>query len=131
MSKSINLYNQLANHKLFNKTVNFNLQRIKLALKKLNHPERKLSNVIQVIGSDGKFSVLRALRFFIEGNNQTVSTHVSPSLVDIRERFWMGNRYLSYSEIKSTIKLIEKLKIPLTIYEVLTLVFLINASKKK
>ena len=73
MSKSINLYNQLANHKLFNKTVNFNLQRIKLALKKLNHPERKLSNVIQVIGSDGKFSVLRALRFFIEGNNQTVS----------------------------------------------------------
>ena len=69
MSKSINLYNQLANHKLFNKTVNFNLQRIKLALKKLNHPERKLSNVIQVIGSDGKFSVLRALRFFIEGNN--------------------------------------------------------------
>ena len=131
MSKSINLYNQLANHKLFNKTVNFNLQRIKLALKKLNHPERKLSNVIQVIGSDGKFSVLRALRFFIEGNNQTVSTHVSPSLVDIRERFWMGNRYLSYSEIKSTIKLIEKLKIPLTIYEVLTLVFLINASKRK
>ena len=131
MSQSINLYNQLANHKLFNKTVNFNLQRIKLALKKLNHPERKLSNVIQIIGSDGKFSVLRALRFFIEGNNQTVSTHVSPSLVDIRERFWMGNRYLFHSEIKSTIRLIEKLKIPLTIYEVLTLVFLINSSKRK
>ena len=37
----------VANHKLFNKTVNFNLQRIKLALKKLNHPERKLSNVIR------------------------------------------------------------------------------------
>ena len=130
MSQSINLYNQLAKHKLFNKTINFNLKRIQLALSKLNHPERKLYNVIQVIGSDGKFSVLRALRFFIEENKQTVSTHVSPSITDIRERFWMGDRYLTHQEIKKTIKTIEKLKIPLTIYEVLTLVFIINASNK-
>ena len=130
MSQSINLYNQLANHKLFNKTVNFNLQRIKLALKKLNHPERKLSNVIQIIGSDGKYSVLCALKYFIEQNKQKVSTHVSPSLRDIKERFWMGDRYLSHREIKETIRLIEKLKIPLTVFEVLTLVFIINASKQ-
>ena len=130
MSQSINLYNQLANHKLFNKTVNFDLTRIKLALKKLGNPEKKLSKVIQIIGSDGKFSVLRALRFFIEANNQTVSTHVSPSLADIRERFWMGKDYLTHSKIKNTIKIIEKLNIPLTIYEVLTLVFIINAANK-
>jgi len=130
MSQSINLYNQLASHKLFNKAINFNLQRIKSALIRLEHPEKKLSNVIQIIGSDGKFSVLRALRFFIEGNKETVSTHVSPSLTDIRERFWMGKKYLSHAEIKKTIKIIEKLKIPLTIYEVLTLVFIINASQK-
>ena len=36
MSQSINLYKQLANHKLFNKTINFDLKRIKLVLKKLN-----------------------------------------------------------------------------------------------
>ena len=131
MSKSIDLYNQLANHKLFNKTINFDLKRIKLALGKLGHPEKKLSNVIQIIGSDGKFSVLSALRFFIEGNNQTVSTHVSPSLTDIRERFWMGKDYLTHAEIKKTIQIIEKLKIPLTVYEVLTLIFIINASQKK
>ena len=130
MSLSINLYNQLANHKLFNKTINFNLKRIKQALIKLDSPEKKLSNIIQIIGSDGKFSVLTALRFFIEGNNQTVSTHVSPSIMDIRERFWMGKGYLTHSEIKKTIKIIEKLKIPLTVYEVLTLIFLINASKR-
>jgi dihydrofolate synthase/folylpolyglutamate synthase len=97
---------------------------------RLGHPERRLSNVIQIIGSDGKFSVLRALRFFIEGNKQTISTHVSPSLTDIRERFWMGKNYLTHAEIKSTIKVIEKLKIPLTVYEVLTLIFLINASQR-
>ncbi len=131
MSQSINLYNQLANHKLFNKTVNFDLKRIKLALMRLDYPEKKLSNIIQIIGSDGKFSVLTALRFFIEGNKQTVSTHVSPSLRDIRERFWMGKNYLTHYEIKKTIKIIEKLKIPLTVYEVLTLIFIINASQKK
>jgi len=130
MSQSINLYSQLANHKLFNKTVNFDLKRIKLALAKLGHPEKKLTNVIQIIGSDGKFSVLTALKFFIEGNKQTVSTHVSPSLRDIRERFWMGKDYLTHTEIRVTIKIIEKLKIPLTVYEVLTLIFIINASQK-
>ena len=130
MSQSSNLYNQLANHKLFNKTVNFDLKRIKSALIKLNSPEKKLSKVIQIIGSDGKFSVLSALKCFIESNNQTVSTHVSPSLKDIRERFWMGKDYLTHAEIKNTIKIIEKLKIPLTVYEVLTLVFIINASQK-
>ena len=130
MSQSINLYSQLANHKLFNKTVNFDLKRIKLALAKLGHPEKKLTNVIQIIGSDGKFSVLTALKFFIEGNKQTVSTHVSPSLRDIRERFWMGKDYLTHTEIRETIKIIEKLKIPLTVYEVLTLIFIINASQK-
>jgi len=130
MSQSINLYNQLANHKLFNKTVNFDLKRIKSALIKLNSPEKKLCKVIQIIGSDGKFSVLTALKLFIEKNNQTVSTHVSPSLKDIRERFWMGKDYLTHTEIKNTIKIIEKLKIPLTIYEVLTLVFIINASQR-
>mgnify|MGYP001383295793 CR=1 FL=1 len=34
---SINLYNQLAKHKLFKKSVNFKLDRIKLVLKKSIH----------------------------------------------------------------------------------------------
>ena len=130
MSQSIKIYSQLANHKLFNKKINFGLERIKLALKKLGDPEKKLSNTIQIVGSDGKFTLLSCLKFFIEANKQTVATHVSPSLQDIKERFWMGTRYLTHSEIKKTIKQIEKLKIPLTVFEVLTLIFIINAAKK-
>ena len=130
MSQSLNLYRQLANHKLFNKKIHFGLKRIKLALSKLGDPEKKFSNVIQIIGSDGKYTLLTSLKFFIEANNQTAATHISPSLQDIKERFWMGDRYLSHSEIRKTIKIIEKLKIPLTVYEVLTLVFIINAAKR-
>ena len=100
MSQSINLYNQLAKHKLFSKSINFDLKRIKLVLQKLNHPEKKLKNVINIIGSDGKYSLLTSLKYFIEANHQKTSAYISPSLKNIRERFWMGNSFLSYKEIK-------------------------------
>ena len=129
-SQSISLYNLLAKKKQFKKTVNFDLKRIKEALNKLGNPERKLKNIINIIGSDGKYSVLNTLKYFIEENNQTTSAYISPSLKDIRERFWMGSEYLSYSEIKRSIKIIENLKIRLTIFEVLTLIFIVNASKQ-
>jgi len=128
-SQSISLYNLLAKKKLFKKTVNFDLKRIKQALNRLGNPERKLKNVINVIGSDGKYSVLNSLKYFIEENKQTTSAYISPSLKDIRERFWMGSDYLSYKDIKKSIKKIENLKIKLTIFEVLTLIYIINASE--
>ncbi|MDC0619123.1 hypothetical protein OAO89_02275 [Pelagibacteraceae bacterium] len=130
MSQSINLYKLLANHKLFNQTINFNLKRIKLVLKKLNHPERRLNNVINFLGSSGKFSTLFSVKSFIEANNQTTTAYISPSLKDIKERFWIGGRYLTHKEIKQSIKIIEKLKVPLTIFEVLTVVYIMSASKQ-
>jgi len=130
MSQSINLYNQLAKNKLFSKSVNFDLKRIKLILQKLNHPEKKLKNVINIIGSDGKYSLLTSLRYFIEANHQKTSAYISPSLKDIRERFWMGNNLLSYKEIKKTVKIIEKQKINLTIFEALTVIFILNAARR-
>ena len=130
MSQSINLYNQLAKNKLFSKSVNFDLKRIKLILQKLNHPEKKLKNVINIIGSDGKYSLLTSLKYFIEANHQKTSAYISPSLKDIRERFWMGSNFLSYKEIKKTIKIIEKQKINLTIFEALTVIFILNVSSR-
>jgi len=130
MSQSISLYKQLANHKLFNKTINFDLKRIKLVLKKLGHPERKLNNIINFLGSSGKFTTLHSVKCFIEANKQTTTAYISPSLKDIKERFWMGDRYLTHQEIKKSISQIEKLKIPLTIFEVLTVVYIVNASKQ-
>ena len=130
MSQSISLYKQLANHKLFNKTINFDLKRIKLVLKKLKNPEKKLNNVINFLGSSGKFTTLYSVKSFIVANNQTATTYISPSIKDIKERFWMGERHLTHQEIKRSIKLIEKVKVPLTIFEVLTVVYIINAAKQ-
>ena len=126
----MSLYKQLANHKLFNKTINFDLKRIKLVLKKLGHPEKKLNNVINFLGSSGKYTTLYSVKSFIEANNQTTSAYISPSLRDIKERFWMGTRFLTHQEIRQSIKLITKLKVPLTIFEVLTVIYIIHASKQ-
>ncbi|MDB9799512.1 hypothetical protein OAB48_00590 [Pelagibacteraceae bacterium] len=128
--QSIKIYNQLANHKLFNKSINFDLKRIKLVLKKLGNPEKKLINVINILGSDGKYSLLTSLKYFIEANGQTTSAYISPSLKSIKDRFWLGNRYINYAEIKKTIKLIEKQKIPLTIFEVLTVIYILNLTNR-
>ena len=96
---SIKIYNQLAKEKLFKKTVNFDLKRIKKLLNKIGNPERNLKNVINVIGSDGKYSLLTSLKYFLEANDKTVSAYISPSLKSIKERFWVGKRFLTYKEI--------------------------------
>ena len=72
MSQSINLYKQLARHKLFYKTVNFGLKRIRLALDLLGNPERRLKNVIYVIGESGKFTTLFFQFYLVQLNLYTI-----------------------------------------------------------
>ena len=129
-SQSIKLYNQLAKSKIVKNIINFDLTRIKIVLFKLGNPEKKLRNVINIIGSDGKYSLLTSLKYFLEANNYRVSSYTSPSLRTIRERFWMGNNFLSYKNISKTLKLIEKQNIKLTVFEVLTVIFIINAAEE-
>ena len=129
-SQSIKLYKRLAKSKIVKNIINFDLTRIKIVLFKLGNPEKKLRNVINVIGSDGKYSLLTSLKYFLEANNYRVSSYTSPSLRTIRERFWMGNNFLSYKNISKTLKLIEKQNIKLTIFEVLTVIFIVNAAEE-
>ena len=129
-SQSVKLYKQLAKSKIVKNTINFDLTRIKAVLFKLGNPEKKLRNVINIIGSDGKYSLLTSLKYFLEANNYRVSSYTSPSLRTIRERFWMGNNFLSYKNISKTLRLIEKQNIKLTVFEVLTVIFIINAAEE-
>ena len=72
-SQSVKLYKQLAKSKIVKNTINFDLTRIKSVLFKLGNPEKKLKNVINIIGSDGKYSLLTSLKYFLEANNYRVS----------------------------------------------------------
>ena len=125
MRASKKLYQSL--QKQYSRRINLDLSRIKKVLKKLNNPEKQLNNVINIIGSDGKNSVLTSLKYFIEANNQKVNSFTSPHLYDVRQRFWLGNRFISTKEIKKYKKVIEKTKQKLTLFELLTCIYLLAA----
>ena len=86
--------------KQYSRRINLDLKRIKKVLEILDNPECRLQNVINIIGSDGKNSVLTSLKYFLESNNQKVNAFTSPHLYDFRHRFWLGNRFISIKEFK-------------------------------
>ena len=127
LQPSKKLYQKL--QKQYSRRINLDLKRIKKVLEKLNNPEEQLQNVINIIGSDGKNSVLTSLKYFLEANNQKVNTFTSPHLYDVRQRFWLGNRFISLKEIKKYKKIIERTRLKLTLFELLTCIYILSAAK--
>ncbi len=122
---SAKLYKKL--QKQYSRRINLDLKRIKQVLKKLNNPENQLENVINIIGSDGKNSVLTSLKYFLEANRQKVNAFTSPHLYNVQHRFWLGNRFISINEIKKYKKNIEQAGFKLTLFELLTCIYILAA----
>ena len=116
--------------KKYSRSISLGLFRVKRALRLLNNPHLKLKRPCNIIGSDGKFTCLRSLQFFIEANGNTTTANFSPHLFDLRNRFWLKNRFISLKEIKKYEKKISKLKVKLSLFEVLTLIHILAASKQ-
>ena len=113
-NKSQLLYKKL--QKQYSRKINLDLKRINLALKKLGNIHRFIENPINIIGSDGKYSTLKSLQYFIQENKEKVSIFTSPHLYDVRHRFWLKDKFISVKELKKNIKTIEKLKVKLTLF---------------
>ena len=128
-NKSQILYKKL--QKQYSRKINLDLKRINLALKKLGNIHKSIKNPINIIGSDGKFSTLNSIQHFIQENKEKVSAYTSPHLYDVRHRFWLKDKFISIKELKNNIKIIEKLKVRLTLFELLTLIYYISSSKLK
>ena len=127
LQNSAIIYKRL--QKQYSRRINLDLKRIKKVLEKLNNPEEQIDKVINVIGSDGKNSFLTSLKFFLEANKDKVNTFTSPHLYDVRHRFWLGNKFISLNEIKKYKKVIEKTKLKLTLFELLTCIYILSATK--
>jgi len=124
---STKLYQKL--QKQYSRHINLDLKRIRKVLEKLNNPEEQLGNVVNVIGSDGKNSFLTSLKYFLEANGEKVNAFTSPHLFDVRHRFWLGNKFISLKEIKKYKKIIEHAKQRLTLFELLTCIYILAAIK--
>ena len=124
---STKLYQKL--QKQYSRRINLDLKRIRKVLEKLNNPEEQLNNVVNVIGSDGKNSFLTSLKYFLEANGEKVNAFTSPHLYDVRHRFWLENKFISLKEIGKYKKIIEHAKQKLTLFELLTCIYVLAATK--
>ncbi len=127
-SRSTKLYKTL--QKRYSRRINLDLKRIKKALQKLNLPHLNLNQPINFIGSDGKMSTLTSLKFFLEAHNKKVTAFTSPHLYDLRQRFWLKDRYISLLDIKKFQRVIENTKSKLTLFELLTCIYILAAKKE-
>ena len=129
LSRSINLYKNL--QKRYSRRVNLDLKRIKKVLAFLGFPQLELSQPINIIGSDGKMSTLTSLQYFLRAHKKNVNTFTSPHLFDVRHRFWLKNRHITLKEIKKYAELIESTGLQLTLFELLTCIYILAAKNQK
>jgi len=108
-----------------------NLGRIQKVLISLDSPHLELKNLINILGSDGKMSTLTSLKYFLEAHQKKVTAFTSPHLYDVRHRFWLKNRHITFKEIKKYTKIIESTGLQLTLFELLTCVYILAAKKQK
>jgi dihydrofolate synthase/folylpolyglutamate synthase len=123
------LYSTL--QKRYSRRINLNLSRIKKVLLKLDNPHLEVINPINILGSDGKMSVLTSLKYFIEADKKKVNTFTSPHLFDLRHRFWLENKFISIKKIIKLTNIIEKTNLKLTLFELLTCIFILAAKELK
>ena len=128
LSHSI-LYKNL--QKRYSKKINLDLERIQKVLAALAFPQLELKLPINILGSDGKMSTLTSLKYFLEAHKKKVTTFTSPHLYDLRHRFWLKNKYITINKIKKYTKIIESTGLRITLFELLTCVYILAAKVEK
>ena len=66
-----------------------------------------------------------------EADKKNTTFFSSPHLVDMRHRIWLKNRFITLNEIKSYEKIISKTGLKLTLFEVITVIYLLAANDQK
>ena len=73
-------------------------------LSKINHPQRKLKNIIHVAGTNGKGSTIEFLRSCLYFNQLTSNVFTSPHLLKINERFFIKDKVIDDDLLSSIIE---------------------------
>ena len=109
------------------------LARIKRLLKDLNSPEKKIDNLVQVVGTNGKHSFCVAFREIIEEAGYKCNLNISPSLRKFNERFYILGKYISDEELYSLLNEVEKINDgqSISFHEIITAAWILQASRNQ
>lgn len=85
------------------KLIDLTLDRVWRLLARLDHPERRLRNVVHIAGTNGKGSTLAMLRAGLESTGQTTHAYTSPHLVRFHERIRCAGSLIDEDELSAVL----------------------------
>jgi len=116
--------------KLHPKEINLSLTRIQKLCKKLGNPQDNLS-CISVVGTNGKYSTIQAIRAILTEANINCNIYTSPHIQKINERFVYNNNEIDNNKLANLLTEVETInnKDHITFFEILTAAFFYGAKK--
>ena len=118
--------------KLHPKEIDLSLDRIKKLCRKLGNPQDNLQ-YISVVGTNGKYSTIQAIRAILKDANINCNIYTSPHIQKINERFVYNDEEISDENL---VKLLNEVEVvnagePITYFEILTAAYFYNARNFK
>tara|TARA_B100000676_G_scaffold183933_1_gene180906 strand:- start:1372 stop:2643 length:1272 start_codon:yes stop_codon:yes gene_type:complete len=118
--------------KLHPKEIDLSLDRIKKLCEKLGNPQDDLK-YISIVGTNGKYSTIQAIRAILKEANINCNIYTSPHLQKINERFIFDDKEISDENLIKLLTEVEDINAgePITYFEILTAAYFYNAKKFK
>ncbi len=116
--------------KLHPKEIDLSLDRVKNLCKKLGNPQKDLK-YISVVGTNGKYSTIQALRSILKEANIKCNIYTSPHIQRINERFIFNDEEISDPDLSDLLVQVEEVnnREEITYFEILTAAYFFHASK--
>ena len=116
--------------KLHPREIDLSLDRVKNLCKKLGNPQKDLK-YISVVGTNGKYSTIQALRAILKEANIKCNIYTSPHIQRINERFIFNDEEISDSDLSDLLVKVEEVNKgeEITYFEILTAAYFFHASK--
>jgi dihydrofolate synthase / folylpolyglutamate synthase len=108
--------------RLHPRLIDLSLDRLRVLLARLGHPERRLPPVVHVAGTNGKGSTCAFIRAMAEAAGQRVHVYTSPHLIRFNERIRIAGTPVSDDHLIAAMERIERINdnAPITVFEVIT-----------
>lgn len=95
-------------HALHPKLIDLSLDRLRVLLARLGHPERALPPVVHVAGTNGKGSTCAFLRAIAEAAGQRAHVFTSPHLVHFHERIRLAGTLVAEDALADALEEVER-----------------------
>ncbi len=118
--------------KLHPKEIDLSLDRIKKLCNKLGNPQDNLK-YISVVGTNGKYSTIQAIRAILNDANINCNVYTSPHIQKINERYEYNNEEISDNELSKLLLKVKEINNndSITYFEILTAAYFYEANKYK